>query len=76
MLHPNLSREPALLWVGLIAPLVAALSAFLWVDNPAVQGWINAAAVAIAAAITAIVVRAEDAVPLILGAIQALIALG
>jgi hypothetical protein len=76
MLNLNVRREPALLWAGLIAPLAMALTAFFWTDNPAVQGAVNAAAVAVAAAITAWLVAAEDLVPLVLGAIEALIALG
>lgn len=71
----QLKREPALLYIGLLAPLVQALSAFLFDVNPAVQGAVNALAVALAAAITTYLVRGEDLVPAIVGAFQALIAL-
>jgi hypothetical protein len=71
----SLSREPALLWIGLVAPVVQALAAFVFAANPEVQGAINAAAVAIAGAITAFLVRADNLVPAITGALQAVIAL-
>lgn len=71
----TLSREPALLWIGLVAPVVQALAAFVFAANPEVQGAINAAAVAIAGAITAFLVKADNLVPAITGALQAVIAL-
>lgn len=71
----NLNREPALLWIGLIAPLVQAAAAFVLVDNVAVQGAVNAVAVALAGAITAAVVKSENLLPAITGLAQAVIAL-
>lgn len=68
-------REPALLWIGLLAPVVQALSAFVFHANPGVQGAVNAASVAIAGAVTAYLVHDENLVPAITGALQALIAL-
>jgi hypothetical protein len=70
-----INREPAVFWVSLIAPTVAALSAFLWVNDAALQGWVNAAAVAVAGAITAVMVKSDNQLPAITGAVQALIAL-
>lgn len=70
----SLSREPATLWIGLVAPIVAALAAFVFAANPDLQGVINAAAVAVAGAITAFLVRSDNLLPAITGAIQALIA--
>lgn len=71
----DIRREPALLWIGLLAPVVQALAAFVFAADPTTQGVVNAAAVAIAGAITAVVVRAENMVPALVGALQALIAL-
>jgi hypothetical protein len=70
----NLRRGPALLWIGLLAPIVQALTAFVWDANPEIAGVVNAAAVALAGAITAAVVKADNLVPAITGAFQALIA--
>lgn len=71
----TLRREPALLYLGLLAPVVQALAAFVFAVDPAVQGAINAAAVAIAGAVTAFLVKADNLVPAITGALQAVIAL-
>lgn len=68
-------REPALLYVGLLAPVVQVLAAFVFDANPTVQGAVNAAAVAVAGAITAVLVRSDSLVPAILGAAQAVLAL-
>lgn len=68
------SREPALLWISFIAPGVALLAAFVFKASPDLQGVINAAAVAIAAGVTAYLVHAEDAVAIITGAAQAVLA--
>lgn len=70
-----MKREPALLYVGLLAPVVQVLAAFVFDANPTVQGAVNAAAVAIAGAITAVLVRSDSLVPAILGAAQAVLAL-
>ncbi len=71
----DLNREPAVLWIGLIAPTVAALAAFAFAADPALQGAINAAAVATAGAITAWLVRSDRLLPALTGAIQAMVAL-
>lgn len=71
----NISREPALLWIGLIAPIVQAVAAFVFVTDPAVQGAVNAVAVAVAGAITAYLVKSENLLPAITGLGQAVIAL-
>jgi phosphotransferase system glucose/maltose/N-acetylglucosamine-specific IIC component len=54
---------------------VQALAAFVFNASPLVQGSVNALAVALAAAITAALVRSDNLVPAITGAFQALIAL-
>lgn len=71
----NLRREPAVTWMSLVAPTVAALSAFLFVSDPDTQAVVNAAAVAIAGAITAWLVRADNLLPALTGAAQAIVAL-
>jgi hypothetical protein len=68
-------REPALLYVGLLAPLVQALAAFVFDANPVIQGAVNAVAVALTGAITAAVVRSDKLVPALTGAFQAVVAL-
>lgn len=70
-----IKREPALLYVGLLAPVVQALAAFVFAASPTVQGAVNAVAVALAGAITAFLVRSDNLVPAITGAFQAVIAL-
>jgi len=70
----NLRREPALLWIALIAPVIQAFTAFVWDAAPETAGLVNAAAVATAGAITAFVVKSDNLVPAITGAFQALIA--
>lgn len=71
----SLKREPALLLIGLLAPIVAAVSAFVFAANPDVQGAVNAVAVAVAGAITAFMVKSDNLLPAITGAVQAVIAL-
>lgn len=71
----TLRREPALLWIGAVPPIVAALVAFVFSGDPTVQGIANAAAVAVVGAITAFLVKSDNLLPAISGAIQAVIAL-
>lgn len=71
----TLRREPALLWMSTIPPIVAALVAFVFSGDPTVQGIANAAAVAVTGAITAFLVKSDNLLPAITGAIQAVIAL-
>ncbi|MER5671172.1 hypothetical protein [Pseudonocardia alni] len=67
-------REPALVYIGLLAPVVQAITAFVLVANPDVAGAVNAGAVAVAGAITAWMVNSDRLVPALTGAAQALIA--
>lgn len=71
----NVRREPAILWLGLLAPIVQALAAFVFAADPALQGAINAAAIAVAGAVTAFMVKSDNLLPAITGAVGALIAL-
>ena len=71
----SLRREPALFYISLLAPAIQALAAFLFVDDPSMQGVLNAAAVAVAGAVTAFLVRADNLLPALTGAAQAVIAL-
>lgn len=71
----SIRREPALLYISLLAPIVQAVAAFWFVDDPTTQALLNAAAVAVAGAITAFLVRADNLLPAITGAAQAVIAL-
>lgn len=70
----RLSREPALFLISLLAPIVQTVAAFAFVDNGEVQGVVNAAAVAVAGALTAAVVRSDKLVPAITGAVTAVLA--
>lgn len=69
----TLRREPALLWIGAFAPIVAVLAAFVFAASPTTQGIVNAAAAAVAGAVTAFLVKSDNLLPAIQGAIQALI---
>ena len=71
----TIRREPALLWIGALPTIVAALAAFVFSGDPTVQGVVNAAAVAIGGAITAFLVKSDNLLPAITGAIQAVIML-
>lgn len=71
----RIAREPALLWMGLVAPIVQAVTAFLLDANPALQGAVNALAAALAGAIVAAVVRSDGQVAAITGVVQAIFAL-
>ena len=71
----ELRREPALI-LGTIAALVQMLSAFATDWSPEQQGLINAAAAAVAGLITAVMVHTDRLAPAILGAVQAVLALG
>jgi hypothetical protein len=73
--HLSLRREPAIFWVSLVAPTVQAIAAFVFAADPDTQAIINTAAVAIAGAITAWIVRADNLLPALTGAAQAIIAL-
>lgn len=66
-------REPAL-WLALVASLVSMVSAFLIELTVEQQGVLNAAAVAVAGLVTAIMVRSDQLVPAILGVVSALFA--
>lgn len=70
------SREPAALWIGLIAPVVACLAAFVFAAAPETQTVVNAAALAVAGAITAFVVKSDNLLPAITGAISAVVSVG
>jgi hypothetical protein len=71
----SIRREPALLFISLLAPIVQALSAFVFSADAEMQGIVNAAAVAVAGAITAFLVKADNLLPMLTGAAQAVIAL-
>lgn len=71
----RLSREPALLLISLFAPVVQCIAAFWFEADPVTAGALNAAAVAVAAALTAAVVRSEKLLAAITGAVVAVVAL-
>lgn len=70
-MNPN--REPAALYIGLIAPVVACLAAFVFAAQPETQTVVNAAALAVAGAVTAFVVKSDNLLPAITGAVTALV---
>ena len=70
----DLRREPALLLISLLAPIVQLVVAYLLSGDPVVQGIVNTAAVATAAALTAAAVRSDKLVPAVTGAVQAVLA--
>lgn len=64
-----------MLLLALLVPVVQAAVALTVTSNAELAGLINAAAVAVAGAITAAVVKSENLLPLITGAAQAVLAL-
>jgi hypothetical protein len=71
----RLLREPALL-LTLLATVVRVVTAS-WLDvSPTTQTLVNAAVTAVAGAVVAVWVKHEGQVPLILGALQSVLALG
>ncbi len=71
----SLRREPAVLWMSAVAPIVAVLAAFVFAANSDAQTWINAVAVAAAGFITAALVRSDNLLPALIGLVQAVLAL-
>lgn len=71
----NALREPAL-WVGLLSALVVWVPPLITHVSPVTAGVINAAIVALAGAATAALVHDGKLAPALLGAIQAILALG
>lgn len=71
----NLRREPAVLWLALLVPVVQAAVALLITDDRALATTINAVAVAAAGAITAWQVADEKLLPALTGLAQAVLAL-
>lgn len=71
----SLKREPAMLWLALFAPIVQALAAFVFGADPVMQGIVNTAAVAVAGAATAFMVKSDNLLPALTGAAQAIVAL-
>lgn len=71
----NINREPALI-LGVVSSAVAMFSAFFMELSPEQQGAINAAAAAILGVVLAIWVTHEKLAPLLIGALQAILALG
>jgi hypothetical protein len=69
----NIKREPAVLLIGIFPPIVAAIAAFAFAANPDTQGLVNVAAVAVAGAVTAFMVRSDNLLPAVTGALQAVI---
>lgn len=70
----KLSREPALALIGLLAPAVQLVCAFLIRDGD-LQGSINAVASLVAGVLVSVVVKSEKLAPTIMGLAQALLAL-
>lgn len=70
----RLSREPALLLIGVIAPLAQLLLSFAPWQAGVVTG-LNATAVAAAGVLTAVFLRRDQLVPALTGAGQAVIVL-
>lgn len=68
-------REPALVLAALAA-VIQLLSAFLFHLTSGQQGVLNALAVAIVGLVTSWAVRGDQGVPLVMGLLKALLALG
>jgi hypothetical protein len=70
----NISREPALTAIAVVAPGLQLLVAFL-VHDAALQTSVNGAVALLAGVATAAVIRSDKLAPGILGAAQALLAI-
>lgn len=68
-------REPAL-WLALISASISMVSAFFFELTIEQQGVLNAGAAAVAGLITAVMVKSDQLVPAILGAVSAVLAIG
>lgn len=68
-----LNREPAVLLMGLLAPVVAVFAAFVLKADPGAQTVVNAAAAAVAGAVVAFLVRSDRLLPAITGAVEAVV---
>jgi hypothetical protein len=73
---PSAGREPALILIGVIGPLVALLVSFIPGMSPELQTGIIAAAVAIAGILTALLVGGDKLAPAIIGLAQAVVTVG
>lgn len=71
----NILREPAL-WVGVLAVLAQWVPPIIMTLSPGVASIVNAAIVAVAGALTAYLVHSDKLAPAIMGAVQAVLALG
>lgn len=71
----NLRREPAVLWLALLVPIVQAVVALTLTDNATLAATVNALAVASAGAITAWQVSSDKLLPALTGLAQAVLAL-
>lgn len=71
----NIRREPALI-LALVTSIIQVVSAFVLPLTVTQQGVLNAAAVAVMGLVTAIMVNSDQLAPLVLGVIQALLAVG
>lgn len=69
-------REPAVLWMALVTPLIQLVSALVFPLTDEQQGVLNALAAAVLGAVVAWKVSAEKALPLLAGLVQAVIAVG
>lgn len=71
----SLSREPALILMGVVGPAVALVVSFVDGMSPALQTGVNAVAVAAAGVATAVIVKGDKLAPALLGLAQALVTL-
>jgi hypothetical protein len=70
------AHEPAVLWMALIAPVIQLVSALIFPLNDEQQGVLNALAAAVVGVVVAANVAVERALPLLVGLVQAVIAVG
>jgi hypothetical protein len=72
----NLGREPALILIGGVGPVVALIVSFIPGMNPVLQSALIGVAVAAAGIATAVVVGGDKLAPAILGLAQAVVTWG
>lgn len=72
----DIRREPALILIGVVGPLVSLIVSFVPGMNPVLQSALIGLAVAVAGVVTAVMVGGDKLAPAILGVAQAVVTWG
>lgn len=69
-------REPVVLWMAIVTPLIQLVSAFIFPLNDEQQGVLNGAFAVVLGFVAMLAVSVDRALPMLAGVVQALIAVG